>query len=478
MHTGVGRAVSHSFVRGLKLPAAVSLVAANLLLAACAPPPADLQSTPKAPVANETPVPVSTIAQTATPTLPPPTAFPSPTALPSPTPSPSAATTAVGSPTRAPVAPTATAPVTPAAAQAPASPTPAPTQRQTADQPDDQDGYQVHFLYVLPSDGRDEELDTNGWIATAVGSAQKWLEKETAGRRLSVDTFGGEIDITFVRLSRPDAVVSAYDSRSGTTREPLVRVTLEVELRSIGFEHPRKVYAVYYGGGSDTGECFGGSYPPSRVGNIAIANVKLGTRCEEPRKLVYADGSYAIAVANFHEIFHTLGAVARCAPHHSTESGGHVSDDPQDLMFPRSSRTVPRVDVARDDYFGHGKPACLDLARSPFLLPAPPDAELPPLWPAAVARPRACEEEPTAGATGSGPRGGIIFDNMRAATMQVFQLTPEGRTLRDTVRPWTASYQQGAQTGSAWLVADANGKCLAIFVSESTLTRASVRGGG
>lgn len=188
---------------------------------------------------------------------------------------------------------------------------PARTERQTSDRPDDHDGHQVHVLYVLPSDGTDEQLDTSGWIATAVTSAQRWLEKETGGRRLSVDTFRGELDTTFVRLSRTDAVVAAYDSRTGTTREPLVRVTLEVELRSLGFEHPRKIYAVYYGGGSDSGECFGGSYPPSRVGNIAIANVKRGTRCEEARNLVFSDGTHAIAVTNLHEAFHSTSPQPR-----------------------------------------------------------------------------------------------------------------------------------------------------------------------
>lgn len=378
-------------------------------------------------------------------------------------------------------APAAATPVGPPAT----SPTPAPTatasppvrQRQTADQPDDHDGYQVHFLYVLPSDGIDEQLDTNGWIATAVGSALRWLEKETGGRRLSVDTFRGELDITFVHLSRTDSVVSAYDSRTGTSREPLVRITLEVELRSLGFEHPRKVYAVYYGGGSDTGECFGGSYPPGRPGNIGIANVKLGTRCEEPRKMIYSDGTYVIAAANFHEIFHTLGAVGRCAPHHDRQSSGHVSDDPQDVMFSRSSRTAvpPRVDAGRDDYFGHGVPGCLDLARSPFLLPAPASAELPPLWPMAAARPRDCSEEATLGSGGSATRAGIIFDNMSDATTQVFQLTGQGRTLRDTMRPWVASYQRDVQAGSAWIVADPGGRCIAIFVAESVWTRASIR---
>ncbi|MBI4521088.1 MAG: hypothetical protein HY701_09640 [Gemmatimonadetes bacterium] len=279
-----------------------------------------------------------------------------------------------------------------------------------------------------------------------------------------------------MRLSRSDATLSAYDSREGTARLPLLRLTLEVELRSLGYEQPRKIYAVYYGGGSDTGECFGGSYPPSRVGNIAIAVVKRGTRCEEARNLVFSDGTHAIAVANLHEAFHTMGLVGRCAPHHNQESGGHVIDDPQDIMSASFPRALPlKFDAGRDDYYGHGNPACLDLASSPFLLPAPAVAELPPLWPVGAAQARACAEEASLRPEESAQRSGVVFDNMSNASIQLFQLTAQGRTLRDTLRPWIASYQGNVSVGSAWLAADASGNCLAIFVAQTSWTRASLR---
>jgi hypothetical protein len=372
--------------------------------------------------------------------------------------------------------PTATVETVPATSiAATPAPTAAARPRQTADQPDDHDGYQIHYLYVLPSDGIDEQLDTNGWMATAVGSMLRWFEKASGGRRLSVDTFRGELDITFVRLGRTDAVVSAYDSRSPTSREPLVRVTLEVELRSLGFDHPKKVYAAWYGGGSDSGECFGGSYPPSRVGNIGVANLKH-PRCQEARNMVFPDGAHAIAVLNLHEIFHTLGAVGRCAPHHDAQSAGHVNDDAQDIMAARGARTGDRrFDAGRDDYFGHGRPDCLDLARSPFLLPVPANPELPPLWPLGVARARDCAEEATIGRSPSTTQSGVVIDNMTDSPLQVFALGAQGRTLRDTARPWTASYQRFVQAGTAWLVADANGKCIAVYVAETSWTRASVR---
>src|SRR6185436_12408104 len=43
-------------------------------------------------------------------------------------------------------------------------PSPSTPVRQNADQPDDFSGYQVHVMYVLPSDGVDRNLDTNGTL--------------------------------------------------------------------------------------------------------------------------------------------------------------------------------------------------------------------------------------------------------------------------------------------------------------------------
>src|SRR5262245_12435603 len=65
------------------------------------------------------------------------------------------------------------------------SPTPA---RQNADQVDEQSGYQVHVMYVLPSDGVDRNLDTNGTLANSIGSFQNWLMDQSGGVKLRFDT--------------------------------------------------------------------------------------------------------------------------------------------------------------------------------------------------------------------------------------------------------------------------------------------------
>jgi len=63
-----------------------------------------------------------------------------------------------------------------------------------------------------------------------------------------------------------------------------------------------------------------------------------------------------------HEVFHALGAVGTCAPHE--DGGHHVTDSTSDLMHRNGGGKRPRLDINRDDYFGHGRDDCLDLQRS------------------------------------------------------------------------------------------------------------------
>src|SRR4051812_45681831 len=74
--------------------------------------------------------------------------------------------------------------------------------RATADRPDEQSGALLHVMYVLPSDGVDDQHDTNGKIGTSVTAFDNWLSNQTPGRSFRIDTFQGLPDITFFRLSR------------------------------------------------------------------------------------------------------------------------------------------------------------------------------------------------------------------------------------------------------------------------------------
>ena len=73
--------------------------------------------------------------------------------------------------------------------------------RATEDRPDEVAGEQVHFLYVIPTDAPDEQLDVNGELNASIARMQAWLAGQTGGPKLRLDTYQGQPDITFVRTS-------------------------------------------------------------------------------------------------------------------------------------------------------------------------------------------------------------------------------------------------------------------------------------
>jgi hypothetical protein len=235
--------------------------------------------------------------------------------------------------------------------------------RSTSDRLDDVSGPQLHLMYVLAADGPDEHADTDGRIATSVTAFNEWLLQQTPGRRLRLDTYQGLPDVTFYRLSRTDAQLRATGA--------FVRNEIENELRTAGVIRNDKLYAVYYGGTS-TYSCGGGAYPPSLPGNVGAIYLHgeppgaprcdtnpLGSSVEVP-------GYFEFAM--LHELLHTVGFVAVCAPHHHL--AGHVSDSSNDLMWSGSNdfwHLPPRLDIGRDDYYQHSLAGCLDFSASAFL---------------------------------------------------------------------------------------------------------------
>lgn len=242
--------------------------------------------------------------------------------------------------------------------------------RAFSDQPDDLTGPQLHVDYVLPSDSADRQLDVNGAIANSMSAITAWLRGQTDGRSLRVDTYAGAVDVTFVRLNRTDAQMKAYNQ--------FVRDQIELELRDRGYLQPNKVYAVYYDGGSAF-SCGGGAWPPDLVGQLGAIYLK-GTPPGSIPCDVNVVGASPVTPAYWefailHEVLHTLGFVATCAPHQTLR--GHVSDDPRDLMYAGSLPWQPSIlDVGRDDYYNHNVPGCLDFAASTLL--SPPVNGLPP----------------------------------------------------------------------------------------------------
>lgn len=242
------------------------------------------------------------------------------------------------------------------------------------DQPDElTGGGLVHLVYALPLGTDDRELDTAGQLAASFEIAQDWLAEETDGSRLRVDACGGVPEVTFVQLPRTDAEYLEHGA--------FIRDEVEADLIAMGFSAPNKILAVYYDGGSAL-SCGAGPYPPELVGTVAIQYLRgepPGAPACETNPLPSRSGPGYWEFAMLHEILHTLGFVASCAPNEHMVH--HVSTPPTDIMWAGEGAWRPgALDPGRDDYFDHGRADCLDLARSAFIDPLPDPAEFPPGW--------------------------------------------------------------------------------------------------
>jgi hypothetical protein len=200
----------------------------------------------------------------------------------------------------------------------------------------------VHFLYVIPTDAPDEQLDVNGELTSSIARMQAWLAGQTGGPKLRLDTFQGQPDITFVRTSL------APDGRSGPREY----------LDQLGFTNPKKLYLAYLG-----------AHPAFACGQATLGRragvVYLSCTSQFPSGGTFS----AIDQTAMHEIFHALGAVPDGAPHWTNDN--HVSDR-GDLMYPsfqvdQNGQVTSALDPGRDDYYGHSRATDTDVADSPYL---------------------------------------------------------------------------------------------------------------
>jgi hypothetical protein len=245
--------------------------------------------------------------------------------------------------------------------------------RATVDRPDDVKGPQVHAVYVVPSDGTDRGLDTDGSIDQSVAGWNEWLASQTDGRGgFRLDTYQGALDITFFRDPETDAELAAGGA---FVRDELERDLIAAGVIPLG---GNKIYAVYYDGTS-TYACGGGAYPPDLpgvVGAMYLHGAPPGAIPCDSTTLAPGGVPGYLDFGMLHELMHTLGFVPSCAPHQWRE--GHVDDAENDLMYSGDPPwdLPPTLDVNHDDYFETGRTDCLDLARSPYLVSnAPPVAK-------------------------------------------------------------------------------------------------------
>jgi len=245
--------------------------------------------------------------------------------------------------------------------------------RSTTDRTDDVTGYQVHVIYVVPSDGVDRNYDTNGFLDLSVASFEKWMSLQTGGRQFRMDIYQGALDISFFRMAETDAQVASHAS--------FVREQIQAELNAAGFNQPKKLYAVYYDGTS-TFSCGGSAWPPTITGDVTALYLKGAygsVHCADNAFTSSVNSPGILEFSMLQEIFQTLGAAALCAPHEIPN--GKVSDSNADILYGGSLPWRPsKIDVGNYDYFDTKSPNCLDIAKSVFFDPLPANAVPPPSW--------------------------------------------------------------------------------------------------
>lgn len=254
---------------------------------------------------------------------------------------------------------------------------PACAARALADRPDEQSGYQIHPLYVVPADGEDRALDQSAALTGSMASFRRWFTQQTGGASLRIDTCKGRPDFSFLRLSATEAQVRALGVRA--------RDEIERSVRAAGFISETKIYLAFYEGKTLDASCAAAPWPPTRTSNVAavylrgeFSNANIPPCAQNPMATEAAAPGY-FEFATLHELVHAMGFAPACAPH--SVGSGHVGDSPQDLMYAGNQPWRPAaLDVGSDDYFKAGISGCYDLTRSSFLDPLPAQASPPPSW--------------------------------------------------------------------------------------------------
>ena len=222
------------------------------------------------------------------------------------------------------------------------------------DQPDANDDYQFHFIYLIALDGKDTELDISGWLekrlTTVNNKFEKWSKKNKKsngiGQKFKFDyRKDGKLDITFVRTNISKKKLGAHDSPNDI---------IYSYLRAEGFDNPKKVYATFTGfkskrGNSDGGE---GGVPYMIIYTPAVKSY----------------GQPDMDIVILHEMFHVQGAAYACGKR--TYKGAHVKGS--DVLG--SGKVSTSIDSNNNTYYRHDIEGCPDLAKSVFVTPTAEDS--------------------------------------------------------------------------------------------------------
>ena len=212
----------------------------------------------------------------------------------------------------------------------------------------------IRVLYALPSDTTQDPTVIPA-IRRELAVVQQWFESQTGGRHLRL---AGEEQVPSVEVrhltltaaelrNRPDAATLVDEELHPKTTTSTAPAANEILLSFVPVTFAEQVRC-------GTASGFGSAIV--WIGSCGVNPSEHSTN--------FGDGATFVIA---HELVHSLGAVADCAPHYGRN--GHVTDDPRDLMYDGSTQVFPALrvlDPGHDDYYATGRMnVCFDVATHP-----------------------------------------------------------------------------------------------------------------
>ena len=202
------------------------------------------------------------------------------------------------------------------------------------DQPDTNDDYQIHFIYMLDINGKDNELDINGELEKIIEEMnQKMFELTSSKQKYKLDyRQDGKLDISFVRLDKKGT------KKGWNNNYP------DYFIQNLGFNNPKKLYY-----------SFVDSFTHRDGGQMGVHSGYTFMKRAGPRE--------DIIKITIHELLHGNGFSWKCT---KGNRNGHVSG-PSVLSNENNQYILGKM------IYEHGDESCPDLKDSVYMAPTSDD---------------------------------------------------------------------------------------------------------
>ena len=203
------------------------------------------------------------------------------------------------------------------------------------DQPDVNNDYQIHFIYMLDKDGKDNQWDVNGKMQTELEELNEEMFRLTGNKQKYKYDYreDGKLDITFIRLDRKGSQQGWNNSYA------------DFFIQNLGFNNPKKLYYIWadvvHSNGGQMGVHSGYTFLKSR----------------------HNDGKKRRIRITLHELMHGQGFAWECT---AGNQNGHVFG-PSILSNENSTNILGSM------IYNHDNKGCPDLKDSVYLTPTSDD---------------------------------------------------------------------------------------------------------